>query len=143
MTDEQIIKALECCKAKKDPNIGVYISAEDILDLINRYKKDSATDNRIIALQDMTIAQLKAEIERCKKENSENFDKWKMLADKTEKHYSTLYEEAKEILKSEAIKEFAERLKARATGMLLMGERFSTVDTDDIDNLLKEMEQRK
>ena len=81
MTEEQIIKELEC---------RIDNFSKSVLDLINRQK---------------------AEIERCKKENSENFDKWKMLADKTEKHYSTLYEEAKENLKSEARKEFAEKAK--------------------------------
>lgn len=50
MTDNEIIKALERCKVTKAPNIGVYISAENILDLINRQKEE------VERLQDIIIS---------------------------------------------------------------------------------------
>ena len=41
--------------------------------------------------------------------------------------------------KSEAIKEFAERLKAKVPRIRFMDKVFSYADTEDIDNLVKEM----
>lgn len=52
----------------------------------------------------------KAEIERLKSANDKKFRQWDMLAEKSKQHYADLYSEAKDILKAEAYKEFAERL---------------------------------
>ena len=127
MTDEQIIKALECCATDKTddcfqcpydnivykPGNGGCVNRcrKDALDLINRKK---------------------AEIERLKKENI-------LLLKKKCKDINT----ARKITKSEAIKEFAERLKeiiythenrVDVDGIVLL----TRID-NSIDNLVKEM----
>lgn len=112
LTDEEIIKRLERCVKRGNRNYDTDI----VLDLINRQK---------------------SEIERLKSANDEKFRQWDMLAEKTKQHYADLYNEAKDILKAEAYKEFAEKLKNK-----WFDERYYSpdVDFDDfIDNLLKEM----
>ena len=110
MTDNEIIKALECCfggeglcprqqcpfyeKCKNDESLAMYA-----LDLIKRQK---------------------AEIERLKAE-----------ADMADGYADALEERAK----SEAIKEFAERLKEKVNA----NEWNGTICGMDIDNLVKEM----
>ena len=99
MTDEQIIKAVDVCKTGACRGCPYHVLGtagcisilmKDVFGLINRQK---------------------TEIERLKSANDEKFHQWDMLAEKTEQHYADLYNEAKNILKSEAYKEFAERLK--------------------------------
>ena len=111
LTDEEIIKRLERCVKRGNRNYDTDI----VLDLINRQKE---------------------EIERLKSANDEKFRQWNMLAEKTKQHYADLYNEAKDILKAEAYKEFAERLKERKT-QSTMDKRICT--NEMIDNLLKEM----
>ena len=131
MTDNEIIKALECCSndnidCEECPANGLcdnddYCFTGAILDLINRQQ---------------------AEIERLKAENQSI----KYCYERAKSYNDTLAESCEKNCKkfnmttrAEAIKEFAERLKKRATGMLLMGEKFYSVDTDDIDELLAEL----
>ncbi len=100
MTDNAIIKALMCCTNADCLNCPRWSEEwssgtcndflQSVLDLINRQK---------------------AEIERLKTETSTNLKQWKMISERTKEHYSELYEEAKGIVRAEAIKEFAERLK--------------------------------
>ena len=101
MTDEQIIKALECCGMRdcgKCPYVGFKEECGNLsilaLDLINRQR-----------------AEIEQEINQ---------------------------------IKSEAIKEFAERLKEKLLGMgtnTTYGKfKYGTVKSYEIDNLLKEME---
>ncbi|MBO7240213.1 MAG: hypothetical protein J6V23_07005 [Bacteroidaceae bacterium] len=124
MTDNEIIKALECCqKAKlnidcvdlKCPfateygcNIGIENLRNDALDLINRQK---------------------AEIERLQNERIES------IRELTREVYDTEIAEAK----FEAIKEFAERLKSLQIGLEISGESLYYVPIDCIDNLVKEI----
>ena len=95
MTDEQIIKALECCSyatSNKDCEKCPYYPDEecvkkqftDILDLINRLKAENEKLETVERLADKTIATLTAENEKLQHENLN--------------------------CKSEAIREFAERL---------------------------------
>ena len=56
------------------------------------------------------INQQQAENERLKKQNDSKFEQWLILDKRTEEKYAKLYEEAKEIVKSEAYKEFAEKI---------------------------------
>ena len=134
MTDNEIIKALECCceaelnedcKKLKCPffdyeidnctNVGdmdaMYRFA---LDLINRQKAE--------------IERLKAEL----KEDSRVMKQALVLVDEIKKEIAVDIETAK----VEAVKEFAERLKEkeRPTFPLAM-----VVDISEIDNLVKEM----
>lgn len=104
MTDEQIIKALECCGNQMFSCTDKQCKAKvmgNALDLINRQKA------KIEALQ-MDNSQLQADnfnaIENAEHLSAE-VEIWKEIA-----HRETNYID---IAKSEAIKEFAERLKSR------------------------------
>ena len=119
ITDNEIVKALECCG--RESCFGCLYRGKchqgnpmitDALDLINRQK---------------------SEIERLESANDEKFRQWDMLAEKTKQHYADLYNEAKDILKSEAVKEFARRLKCGVP------QETGVIRCSDIDNLLKEM----
>lgn len=127
-TDEEIIKALEDYIKENEfeyfhSNImGEYPLIRKSLDIINRQK---------------------SEIERLKLANDEKFRQWDVLAEKTKQHYADLYNEAKDILKAEAYKEFAKRLKAKS-GLFCPAESselelIEAVKLLDIDNLLKKM----
>lgn len=131
LTDEEIIEALDLC-TQQNGSIPCYdcpcwnddeqeckgIDYSATLDLIKRQK---------------------SEIERLKSANDEKFRQWDMLAEKTKTHYANLYNEAKDKLKAEAYKEFAERLK-QSTVMAVMGNKIYAVATSKgVDNLLKEM----
>ena len=122
MTDNEIIKALKCCwngECNNCPNqsncaeISVF---DSVIDLINRQK---------------------AEIERL-------INRVSVLAE-IEKDYALKYGDdfdvsiVKKKIKSEARKEFAERLKAKSKKRVsdIYGER---IYFKDIDNLLEEME---
>lgn len=117
MTDNEIIKALECCKRDDCdccPNdFGNCYSnlAGYSLDLINRQQ---------------------AEIERLEKD-SKRLKKVQMQLDDAMKMYSTI--------KAEAVKEFAERLKERKyqSSDWSHGEHPFVVEESDIDNLVEEM----
>ena len=125
MTDNEIIKALECCKTPKCSNcavcpmrgIGTDCLGEVIsntLDLINHQK---------------------AEIERLT-----------AMVEAAEEHFTPLpfknaFDEYIEKCKAEAIKEFSERLKKEANGYDFCGDGiiYKMVDVEDIDCLAKEM----
>ena len=133
MTDNEIIKAFECCIEDKDcahcPSIKEmpYCSNDIMVGALNLIKRQ------------------RAEIERLKSANDEKFSQWNILAEKTKQHYADLYNEAKDILKSEAIKEFAEKLKNKIkTECNPYGKPTFDYDTSIaimryIDNLVKEM----
>ena len=128
MTDADIIKALECCTnicSESCPNFhnGIYVESQctsvlmcEALSLINRQK---------------------AEIERFERESKSKLDKWKLLDDRTKKRYAELYEEAKDVVRAEAIKEFAERLKEELANNL--GCPITDTPRIIIDSLVKEM----
>ena len=107
MTDNEIIKALECCSDSNCHECPIEGCTDDIfrnaLDLINRQKAE--------------IERLKVDLVKC----SIRLD--------------NLYKTADEI-KSEAIKEFAERLKEHRYGELNNCISFSV---GYLDNLVKEM----
>ena len=112
-TDDEIIKALECCREKdcgdcpmiEYPQTICQWDAFDLaIDLINRKK---------------------AEIERLEKTLTEQFDS---------------YESIRKRAKTEAIKEFAERVKEGYAPSGDFGDPFVlTVTAKWIDNLIKEM----
>lgn len=144
LTDEQIIKALECCRDCKCKDCPCYnkeadgckeLDEQDILDLINR--------------KDAEIERLQHEILSCNtkiqvlQEVKEQLEKdvfnAQMNCDSIAYEYELLKQE-KTVVQLEAIKEFAEKLKCRS-------HRFKTIDRifvdciplDYIDNLVKEM----
>ena len=120
LTDEEIIKRLEKCVKRGNRNYDTDI----VLDLINRQK---------------------AEIERLESANDEKFRQWDMLAEKSKQHYADLYNEAKDILKSEAYKECLAKVKNYIkTHCNPYGKPDFDYDTsirilNFINNLLKEM----
>ena len=99
MTDNEIIKALECCIEDEDcshcPSIKEmpYCSNDIMVGALNLIKRQQV------------------EIERLNSVNDEKFNQWNMLAEKTKQHYADLYNEAKDIFKVEAVKEFGDKLK--------------------------------
>ena len=120
MTDNEIIKALECCadntegKCRECPFHKLKISCIDglernALDLINRQK---------------------AEIERLTK------DKYRLQKALNQS------EDYRAIAKDEAIKEFAERLKAKGYRGIADG-GLGFIIHKDIDNLVKEMTEEQ
>lgn len=92
--------------------------------------------NRIVRKAEEEITRQQAEIERLESANDEKFNQWNMLAEKTKQHYADLYNEAKDILKAEAVKEFAERLKEIVK---FTDDTYECWEIEGyIDNLLKE-----
>lgn len=117
MNDEEIIKVLECCTEDEDcshcPSIKEmpYCSNDIMVGALNLIKR-----------QQMEIERLKNEIQITK-------DAYTMLQTKNE------------IIKFEAIKEFAERLKEKSFQSFgNYGITRDVVEVSDIDNLVKEME---
>ena len=127
MTDNEIIKALECCiggygvrncdDCSMHGKVGcIEALPEFALDLINRQK---------------------AEIERLEKENA----KQKAMLEAIDNEmlplpFETDFDKAIKTAKSEAIKEFVHRLKDRVV------QKYEYTDTrifEEIDNLVKEM----
>ena len=132
MTDNEIIKALECCS---NPKVGEkcprmkreFLCTKgcmsklvfDALDLINRQK---------------------AEIERLQNESIERIRKTTKM----------VYEKEIAEAKSEAIKEFAERFREKASGSVVSCQGYEIYETKqyqmsavDFDNLVAEMTEQK
>lgn len=131
MTDEQIVKALECCKIGNCDDCPFYGVKEDCevelpeeaLDLINRQKAENErledenyTLKNKIEIRDNLIEQLGSDIDI---------------------KYNTIYTMREKLKnsKSEAIKEFAERLIRTADG----DDEYGTVFVFNINDLVKEM----
>ena len=132
MNDNDIIKALEHCTSSTtseacngcplfDTTIctemenGLQIYA---LDLINRQK---------------------AEIERLTEENKRGFDKWLILEKRTKERYAEIYEEAKGVVRAEAIREFAERLISKYSTWHMDSEISVDMFVCDVKRLAKEL----
>ena len=117
LTDEEIIKALT--------ELSRYTGFQ---------KKYTQVLNATLNL----IKRQKAEIERLKSANDEKFRQWDMLAEKTKQHYADLYNEAKDKLKAEAYRVFAEALRKHYDNPVwyLGG---SNGFFDNLDSLVKEM----
>lgn len=119
MTDNEMIKALECCTDESYENCNEC-----------PYSIDTERCERMKLLEDILdlINHQKAETERLKKEIQITKDAYTMLQTKNE------------IIKSEAVKEFAERLKEKSFKTIRnYGLTKDVVEVCDIDNLVKEM----
>ena len=171
MTDEQIIKALECCIAHENceevscefcPYERVLnctgVMMQNAIDLINRQKAEieELRSDKIIAERrekdarelfvDCTrqLEEAKAEIERLKRGVTFTFtiEDFKSIEE-------TIISRLDNEIKSEAIKEFAERLKEGEVYMRIEfpntknGTEDYIVLSDDIDDLIKEMTEEK
>ena len=118
MTDNKIIKALECCTDESYENCNEC-----------PYSIDTLSCERLKLLEDSLdlINHQKVEIERLKKEVSVARDAYISIQDR--------YEHTK----AEAYKEFAERLNEEARIADCFDSYNMVVGTHFIDNLLKEM----
>lgn len=131
LTDEDVVEGLERCISTTTDKAcaGCPFNKQNLCD-IDQWALEKYALN--------LINRQKAEIERLKSANDEKFCQWDMLAEKTKQHYADLYNEAKDILKSEAYKEFAEKLKKRYDNPVwyLGG---SNGFFNNLDNFVKEM----
>lgn len=141
LTDEDVVEGLERCISTTTAGacVGCPFNKQKLCD-----KDQWALERHALGL----INRQKSEIERLKSANDEKFRQWDMLAEKTKQHYADLYNEAKDKLKAEAYKEFAEELKNILRNIPKWNVKklnFNNVgfSYDDvffsIDNLLKEM----
>ena len=123
MTDNEIIKALKCCQTNKCDECPIYKECHAtekgrvnvVLDLINCLNEKDKKNEGIIELADKTIKAQSAEIERLK---SEIVVRDRIIDERGKeiiRHDNAIRSLHKQLdyLKSEAIKEFAERLKER------------------------------
>ncbi len=148
-TDDDVIKTLKNAKYKVDGVVtrGYYLSPETfnaVVDLIGRQKAEIESLQAVQA--DMTESlrlaaeankDMQAEIERleslCEKIGIANDAKFERIC---------VLQEDLETAKSEAVKEFAERLKANMSNIARMeygGNVYFCVGYDLIDSLVKEM----
>lgn len=129
-TDDEVVKALECCSKdsmlncrncpyEESCNMGRSDMQKDALDLINRQK---------------------AEIERLIEEREKLLKECKKCGSKTQKVIIKLKKQMRQT-KSEAIKEFAERWKKywKAQMDVSTNQHQDEIVLRDIDNLVKEM----
>ena len=104
-----------------------------VLDLINRQKAEiEELKAKIIADDKLLNDRVQEAVNFVSKANQK-------YVDALEKAFNDKVAELK-TAKSEAIKEFAERLKDNAEETLEYSSRYFTINEDDIDNLVKEME---
>ena len=132
MTDEQIIKALECCSTDVQenpcPKCAFYnkhrcstLMLNAASDIINRQKVKIKSLKQIINEQDKEVLKLQNRIIFWRKNLNYQPEK----------------------IKSEAIKEFVEKLKKHSFVDNLSLDGKETAYVDDIDNLVKEMTEDK
>ena len=132
LTDKDVVEGLERCISTTTDKAcaGCPFNKQNLCDIdqwaLERYALD-------------LIKRQKSEIERLKSANDEKFRQWDMLAEKTKTHYADLYNEAKDKLKAEAYKEFAERIRECCnSNNELSADAWLSVTTD-INCVLKEM----
>lgn len=127
MTDEQIVKVLALCSAR---------GCDECPRRDNGIPYEDTCRMDLIRIAGDLIERQKAEIEKLKADNKKMLDKWEILDDATKKYYADLYTGSIEAIQTEAIKEFAERLKELKKNSS-MDPRICTIEM--IDNLVKEM----
>lgn len=136
MTDNEIIKAVGCCigntKCDECPMFRTQNCMNKVfgyaLDLINRQKEKIKEFDEKLVIRRGLIDYQKAEIEQWKEEANKYQNLWCIAVDDIEK------------VKSEAIKEFAERLKKLDVNTrMLYSSVVYELGEDDIDTLVKEM----
>lgn len=136
MIDNEIIKFVEHCMYSAKGEDGFkeihWEHLKEILDLINRLQaKNKELDEKLVIhkgtidWQVKEINRQKAEIEELKKGFSADMD-----------YFASEYDTK---IKSEAIKEFAEMLKEKATTEQIHYSYRDIVEIRDIDNLVKEL----
>ena len=126
--DEEIIKALECCKNCCCKQCDEQPDFQEAIDLINRQKAENEALKMEFSVMRDKANSYKAENERLKAENT--------FAIAERNAFDTSFNKVLKQLKNakaEAYKEFAERLKGYRNGNYIF------VSTVLLDNLIKEM----
>ena len=146
MTNEQIIKALECCAGKYPCSDCPYDEEgcefeEDVLSLITRQKEEIERLTTLAELGKVRANDYREMRDKLKKANAE-IERLTAMVEAAEDYmhplpFKNAFDEEIEKAKSEARKEFAERLKEKKYNTEFVT---PVVDVEDIDNLLKEME---
>lgn len=154
MTDNEIIKALECCNKDDCDNCPYKRNCKnvmcDVLDLINRQQAEYNNLLEQFRILDCECGRLekadekqKAEIERLQKIEIETDDfcrrlcRMRMLNGSAIASYEDLQNYIQEE-KSEAVKEFVNKLKEKVSSVYSIRDLHKT-----IDNLVKEMIGKK
>ena len=142
MTDNEIIKALECCHINKNckgcpqkvKNDCLRIASIEAIGLINRQKaeierlqKQDEIAEKIIREQGDKVFYLQSENDRLTDRNLEL----------SEQAYNSII--ACVSARTEAVKEFAERLKAITSRQYKLGRFVGEFNVGDFNNLVKEM----
>ena len=142
MTDNDIIKALECCSKAKTradcEKLGCPACEEKGWGCVYYNRTDEEDEWACFAeigkdLVDL-INRQKAEIERWQEECGKQSVLWS-------KHFESIFESAKEVVRAEAITEFEERLKDRYADS--PADSYTTIEVlfSRIDQTAKEMKE--
>ena len=133
MNVDDIIKALKC-------QLGIDTSNNCFGCLYRENKSCINASECILGVVEDLINRQKAEIERLTKENEQAIEKWHILEKRTKERYAELYEEAKEVVRVKAIKEFWDRLQKDFPN-LFAGQHPCTLS--EIDFLVKELTEEQ
>lgn len=138
------IKAMSEATTRQDEIIAKMQATQ--FEMANKGACQSKEIKRLESLctaKDVIIEDQEAKIERLTEESKTNFDKWQILDDRTKEKYAELYEEAKDFVRGQAIKKFAERLRAKCHNYYPSIDSYcisrKVVLLNDIDSLVKEM----
>ena len=131
LTDEEVVKALECCKDCCCKQCDEELNFQEAIDLINRQKEDIEALYRINAESEKEIYEIRKEL--LGKENLEESFK------RSVRDFDKRLEKTVKLERVYAYKEFAERLNEKAQIADCFDSYNMVVGTHFIDNLLKEM----
>ena len=142
LADNEIVKVLECCVKQRCESClqyGMYSDDENCM----RFAMENALD--IISCKDQRIAEYEAEIERLTDEACRYQTLWRKLQSENDILNLALNVLSVDEIKSEAYREFAEKIKEGEVYMRVdfpnteCGTETYIVLSEDIDNTLKEL----
>ena len=138
MTDNEIIKDLERISLYSGFSDNVINTLLDALDLIKQQRENIERLQSMNRAKLDTIHDLQADTNKLKEQLQAEIEQWEEEANKYQKLWCTSVDDI-EIAKSEAYKEFAERLKEGAQMADCFDSYNMVVGTRFINDLLKEM----
>ena len=138
MTDNEIIKDLERISLYSGFSDDVINTLLDALDLIKQQRENIERLQSMNRAKLDTIHDLQADTNKLKEQLQAEIEQWKEEANRYQKLWCTSVDDI-ETAKSEAYKEFAERLKDGAQMADCFDSYNMVVGTHFINNLLKEM----
>lgn len=144
MIDNEIIKDLERISLYSGFSDDVINTLLDALDLIKQQRENIERLQSMNRAKLDTIHDLQADTNKLKEQLQAEIEQWKEEANKYQKLWCTAVDDI-ETAKSEAIQEFAKGLKEKCyEDFQETCEMLSPyVTDDDIDNLVKEMEDKE